>query len=223
MNKSEIDIAKLIDHSLLRPDATVKEIKILCDEAMQFGFRSVCVNPFFVPTAKEILCGSNVMVTTVIGFPLGMTLTQVKVYEAIEAALKGSDELDIVMNIGMAKSGQWRDVKKDISDVILATKGLVHKIIIETAYLNREEKIEASEMVLDSGAEYIKTSTGFSLCGAMVEDIILIKSVVKGGCDIKASGGIKTLNQVRELIGAGATRIGTSAGVAIIKEIQNSE
>jgi deoxyribose-phosphate aldolase len=217
MDKS--DIAQLIDHTLLKPDATKGDIRRLCEEAVRFGFHSVCVNPFFVPETSVILSGSGVKVTTVIGFPLGMTLTNVKVYEAMEAVLRGSEELDIVMNIGMAKSGRWRDVQKDISEVISATKGIIHKVIIEACYLVREEKGEASRMVLEAGAEFVKTSTGFGPGGATVEDVHLVRSVVKGRCAIKVSGGIKSLKQVREFIAAGATRIGTSSGVAIMEEI----
>ena len=223
-NGEEMDrsgIAQLIDHTLLKPDATMGEIKRLCEEAVRFGFHSVCVNPFFVPETNTILSGSGVKVTTVIGFPLGMTLTHVKVYEAMESALRGSEELDIVMNIGMAKSGRWRDVRKDISDVISATKGVVHKVIIETCYLAREEKGEASRMVLETGAEFVKTSTGFGSGSATVEDVRLVRSVVKERCGIKASGGIRSLRQVREFIAAGATRIGTSSGVAIMEETQD--
>jgi len=137
MDKS--GIAQLIDHTLLRPDATMAGIKGLCEEAVRFGFHSVCVNPFVVPETKTILSESGVKVTAVIGFPLGMTLTSVKVYEAMESVLRGSEELDIVMDIGLAKSGRWRDVQKDVSDVISATKGVVHKVIIETCYLTNEE------------------------------------------------------------------------------------
>ncbi len=217
-----MNIAGLIDHSLLRADATVDDIKRLCDEAKRFGFCSVCVNPFFVPLSKDMLSRSGVKVTTVVGFPLGMTLTRVKVYEAIEAVLSGADEIDLVMNIGMARSGQWGYVKKDISDVVSATKGAIHKVIIETCYLDREEKIKASEIVLASGAEFVKTSTGFGPGGASQDDVRLIKSVVKDGCGIKASGGIKTLSHVKELLEAGATRIGTSAGVVIMEEYLKS-
>lgn len=217
-----MNIAGLIDHSLLRADATVDDIKRLCDEAKRFGFCSVCVNPFFVPLAKDMLSRSGVKVTTVVGFPLGMTLTRVKVYEAIEAVLSGADEIDLVMNIGMARSGQWGYVKKDISDVVSATKGAIHKVIIETCYLDREEKIKASEIVLASGAEFVKTSTGFAPGEASQDDVRLIKTVVKDGCGIKASGGIKTLSHVKELLEAGATRIGTSAGVVIMEEYLKS-
>lgn len=210
------DIAGLIDQSLLRPDATFDDIKKLCEEAKQCGFYSVCIHPFFVPFAKEFLSGSRVRITTVIGFPLGMTLTKSKVYEAIECFLSGADELDIVMNMGSAKTGRWDIVRRDISDVMAAAKGAVHKIIIEACLLDREEKIKAAEVVLETGAEFIKTSTGFGPAGATVDDIKLIKSIVKDSCGIKASGGIKTLAQVMELLQAGAKRIGTSSGVKIV-------
>lgn len=210
------DIARLIDHSLLRPDASAADIRRLCSEAKEYGFFSVCINPFYVPMAKDMLSGSGVKVTAVIGFPLGMNATDVKVYEAIGASLSGADEIDIVMNIGMARSGQWDAVRKDISDIIMAAKGIVRKIIIETCYLNRQEKIKAVEMVLAAGAEFVKTSTGFGPAGATIDDVKLIKTIVKESCGIKASGGIKTIDHVIELIRAGATRIGTSNGVEIV-------
>ncbi len=213
------DIAKLIDYTLLRPHAASGDIARLCREAMQFGFHSVCVNPSWVPLVRGFLSGSDVKVTTVIGFPLGATSTRVKVFEGIEASLRGADELDIVMNIGLAKSGQWLAVERDLTDIISATGGVVHKVIVETCYLDREEKIKASHAVLDSGAAFIKTSTGFGPGGATVEDILLIRSVVRDGCGIKASGGIKSLSQVRELVDAGATRIGTSSGRAIMEDV----
>lgn len=214
MNRS--DIAKIIDHALLRPDATTDQVRKLCEEALEFGFHSVCVNPFFIPVAKSMLSGSKVKVTTVVGFPLGISLSRVKVYEAIEAALSGCDEIDIVMNVGMAKEGRWGVVLTDISDAISATTGIIHKVIIETCFLNSDEKIRASRAVLESGAEFVKTSTGFGSGGATEEDVRLIKSVVKGKCAIKASGGIKTLDQAVRMVEAGAARIGTSASVKII-------
>lgn len=219
MNREEI--AGIIDQTLLRPDTTARDIKRLCEEAGRCRFYSVCLNPFFISLAKEMLSGSPVKVTTVIGFPLGMAMTKIKVYEAIESVLSGADELDIVMNIGMAKSGKWDMAKKDISDVIAATRGITHKIIIETCFLNREEKIKAAEIVLAAGAEFIKTSTGFGTAGASIDDIKLIKSVVKDSCGIKASGGIKTMSQAKAMISAGANRIGTSNGAAILKEIHD--
>ncbi len=215
------DIAGLIDHSLLRPDASYTDIKRLCEEALQFGFCSVCINPCFIKTAKELLTGSNVRVTTVIGFPLGMTLTEVKVYEAMNASLLGADELDIVINIGALKSGELETVRKDLSDVIVATKGLIHKSIIETCYLDDNEKRRAVEIALEVGSEFIKTSTGFGPVGAQVRDIRLIKNIVGDSAGIKAAGGISTLQEVLDLIEAGATRIGTSAGVKIMNEFKH--
>ncbi len=204
------DIAKVIDYSLLRPEATVEDIKRLCEEAKRYGFYSVCINPSFITIARDLLRESDVKISTVIGFPLGMNLTRVKIYESIEATLIGADELDIVMNIGMARSGDWDYVKRELSDIIYATKGIVHKIIIETCLLSESEKIKAAEIVIESGAEFIKTSTGFSGAGATVEDIRLLKSIAGDRCRIKAAGGIRTLQQVMEMIDAGASRIGTS-------------
>lgn len=215
-------VAALIDHSLLRSDATYGDIRRLCGEALKFGFYSVCVNPHYITQAKEALRGSGVRVTTVIGFPLGMTLTESKVYEAMNASLLGADELDIVINIGALKSGDWNVVRRDISDVIMATKGLVHKAIIETCCLTDDEKKRAVEIALDAGSEFIKTSTGFGPQGARAEDVRLIKEIVGDRAGIKASGGIKTLQQVTTMLDAGATRIGASAGVRIITEIETA-
>lgn len=203
-------VAKFIDYSLLKPEATLDDIKRLCEEAKRLGVYSICINPSFITIARDILKESDVKISSVIGFPLGMTLPQVKVYEAIEATLKGADELDIVMNIGMARSGNWDYVKGEISDIIYATKGVIHKIIIETCLLSEAEKIRAAETVISAGAEFIKTSTGFSSGGATAEDVRLLKSVAGDSCKIKAAGGIKTLQQVIEMIEAGASRIGTS-------------
>lgn len=212
------DIAGVIDHSLLRPDATYTDLKECCEEAEQFGFYSVCIHPSFIRKAREFLKGTGVRISTVISFPLGMMLTEVKVYEAMNASLDGADELDIVINTGALKSGDWETVKKDITDVIMATKGLIHKTIIETCYLDNKEKKQVIEIALDAGSEFIKTSTGFGPHGAREEDIRLIKSIVGDAAGIKAAGGIRSLEQVLDLLKAGATRIGSSAGVNIVKE-----
>jgi deoxyribose-phosphate aldolase len=212
-------VAGSIDHTLLRSDATQGDIEELCKEARDFGFHSVCINPSFVKRSKELLKDSEVNVTTVIGFPLGATLTDVKVYEAMNAVHLGADELDIVINIGALKSGDWKTVRKDLSDVIMATRGLIHKAIIETCYLNEDEKKKAVMTALDVGAEFIKTSTGFGPKGAEIEDVRLIKSLVGDRAGIKAAGGIRTLQQVVDFIEAGATRIGTSSGEEIMREI----
>jgi len=218
MNKK--GLAKLIDHTLLRPDASYAHIERLCEEALLFGFHSVCVYPYYTEVVKELLKGSNVRITTVIGFPSGMTTTDEKVLEAMNAALAGADELDIVINIGALKSGRWDVVLKDISDVIAATRSLIHKVIIETCYLTTAEKRKAVAISLDAGAQFIKTSTGFGPKGAQTSDIRLIRSIVKDKAGIKASGGIRTLEQVLAMLDAGASRIGTSAGVQIVKELK---
>ncbi len=216
-----INIAKLIDHTLLRPDATETEILKLCEDAKEYGFISVCIHPAFIKTAKELLTASHVKISTVTGFPLGATMTNVKIYEAIESVIAGADELDIVINTGHAKSGNWKAVEKEISGIINATPQTVHKIIIETSYLTDDEKKTASSVVMNTGAEFIKTSTGFGPSGANVSDIEIIKSVTKGKIGIKAAGGIKTLEDAMAFIDAGATRIGTSSGVKIVKETEN--
>jgi deoxyribose-phosphate aldolase len=216
------DLAGLIDHTLLRPEANYEDIKRLCKEALQFGFYSVCINPYFIKCAKELLRNSDVRITTVIGFPLGMTLTEVKVYEAMNASLLGADELDIVINIGALKSGDWDTVGKDISDVITATKDRIHKVIIETCFLNDDEKRKVVEIALEACPEFIKTSTGFGPRGARVKDIKLIKKIIGDTIGIKAAGGIRTLKQVINMLEAGAARIGTSAGVKIIRELSRS-
>jgi deoxyribose-phosphate aldolase len=212
------DIAKILDHNLLRPDATEADIIKLCEESAANEFHSVCIHPAFIDTAREALFGTHVKVGTVIGFPLGMTLPRVKTYEAIEAQLSGADELDIVLNIGLIKSGDWDAVEKEIDEIIVATPGAVHKVIIEACYLTDDEKERACLAVMRSGADFIKTSTGFGAGGAEIKDVKLIKSVTGGKIGIKAAGGIKTLNDVLAFIRAGATRIGTSSGVEIMKE-----
>lgn len=214
------DIAGIIDYSLLRPDATYADVERLCKEALQYSFHSVCINPCFIQIAKGLLKESNVRVTTVIGYPLGMTLTEVKVYEAMNASLLGADELDIVINIGAIKSGDWITVRKDISDVIAATEGKVHKTIIETCYLDDNEKKKAVKIALEAGSEFIKTSTGFGPQGARIKDIKLIKSIVGDYAGIKAAGGIGTLRKALDMLKAGATRIGTSSAVKIITDLR---
>jgi len=213
-------IAGLIDHTLLKPDATYTDIKRLCEEAIQFGFYSVCINPYFIQLAKELLKGINVRVTTVIGFPLGMTLTEAKVFEAMNASLLGADELDIVVNIGALKSGDWKTVRKDLCDVIMTTKGIIHKTIIETCYLDDNEKKKVVEIALGAGSAFIKTSTGFGPQGVKISDVRLIKSIAGDAAGIKAAGGIRTLRRVIDMLNAGATRIGTSAGVKIMREFK---
>lgn len=216
MNKK--DIAKLIDHTLLKSEAKEVDIIRLCEEAMEYGFHSVCVHPYFVRFVRDILLGSDVRVTTVIGFPLGMTLTRVKVYEAMESSMDGADELDVVINIGMVKSRRWDMLKHEIRSIIMATPDSIHKIILETHYLTDDEKIKVSRIAMDEGAQFVKTSTGFAPSGATIEDVLLIRKATNGGIGIKAAGGIRYLKDTVSFIKAGATRIGTSSGVNIMKE-----
>jgi deoxyribose-phosphate aldolase len=213
-----VDIAGIIDHSLLRPDATEADIERLCAEAIRYGFHSVCVNPFFIRRARNSLAGSGVRTTAVIGFPLGMTLTGVKVYEALQASNLGAEELDFVINIGAAKAAHWDIVRRDISDVVAATGGLTRKAIIEACYLDDDEKMRAVEAALQAGVEFIKTSTGFAPGGATVHDVRLIRGVVDGRAGVKAAGGIRSLADLKALVEAGATRIGTSRGPQIMAE-----
>jgi deoxyribose-phosphate aldolase len=212
------EIASLIDQSLLKPYATESDIIKLCKYAIKYGFYSVCVNPYYVPLCSALLKGHKTKVCTVIGFPFGITLKDVKIYEAKQAVKYGADELDIVINIGAVKSGNWDYVGDEILSIISNTKSAVHKVIIETCYLNDEEKILATKIASLFGAKYIKTSTGFGPKGATIRDVRLIKKVLGGRAEIKAAGGIKRLSQVLSFVKAGASRIGTSSGVEIMKE-----
>ncbi len=210
------NIASLIDHTLLKANATQEEIVKLCEEAKKYGFASVCVNPVYVSLCKQLLKGTNVKVCTVIGFPLGATTPTVKAIEAKEAIANGADEVDMVINIGALKSGNYQLVLDDIKAVREATRGKILKVIIETAYLTREEKIKACELAKEAGADFVKTSTGFGPSGATVEDVMLMRQVVGPKLGVKASGGIRTLEDAKKMVEAGATRIGASASVAIV-------
>ena len=212
-------LAAIIDQTLLNPDATGVEIMQFCLEAGKHGFASVCISPFYVRTAKELLLGTPVKITTVIGFPSGTESREAKIDEAKNAVEAGADELDIVMNPELAKAGDWDAVEKEISDIVTATPDVIHKIIIETCNLTDDQKKRAALAVMNAGAEFVKTSTGFGSGGATVADVELIHSVTEGKIGIKASGGIKTMEDVISLVEAGATRIGTSSGVDIVKEV----
>lgn len=213
-----MQLNQYIDHTILKPDATIDMIKNLCEEARQYQFASVCVNPCYVDLAAHLLAGSGVKVATVIGFPLGATLSAVKAFEAREAVLRKADELDMVMNIGAAKLGLWEAVADDIRQVVAAAGDSKVKVIIETGLLTDDEKRLACQAVLTGGAAYVKTSTGFGPGGATVADIQLFKAVVGNQIGIKASGGIRTREQAEAMIAAGATRLGTSAGVTIVTD-----
>ena len=213
------DIAGYIDHTLLKPDATEQQIRQLCAEAVEFGFASVCVNPTWTPLAARLLAGAKPMVATVIGFPLGATLADVKAYETARTLEEGANEFDMVINIGALKSKDFRLVERDIAGVVAAAQGHTVKVIIETALLTDEEKVEACVIAKAAGADFVKTSTGFASKGATAEDVALMRRVVGSNMGVKASGGIRSAQDARAMIEAGATRIGASAGVKIVKEI----
>jgi deoxyribose-phosphate aldolase len=214
------DWASLIDHTLLKPEASEADIKKLCNEAIQFGFASVCVNPAWVNKAAEFLKGSPVPVCTVIGFPLGATLPDVKAYEARRAIFDGAREVDMVINIGALKSGDDCAVEDDIRAVAEAAheNGVLLKVIIETALLTDEEKVRACFASKNAGADFVKTSTGFAKGGATVEDVALMRRTVGASLGVKASGGVKGIDDARAMFEAGATRIGASVGVKIAQE-----
>ncbi|WP_238134168.1 deoxyribose-phosphate aldolase [Calderihabitans maritimus] len=212
------DIAGLIEHTLLRPEATTAHIEKICREAVEYGFYAVCINPYYVPLAVSILQKTRVKVCTVVGFPLGATTTCVKVTEAREAVAAGAQEIDMVINIGALKSGDFKTVQKDIEAVVKAAEPALTKVIIETALLDEEEKKEACLLALRAGAHFVKTSTGFGPGGATVEDVVLMRKVVGSAMGIKAAGGIRELNTARAMVAAGANRIGTSNGVAIVSK-----
>ncbi len=216
------DVAKYIDHTLLKPEATRAEIEKLCREARDFKFASVCVNPTWVKECAFILHGSPVKVCTVIGFPLGATLPDVKAYETRRAIFDGATEIDMVINIGALKSGDDSTVKRDLRAVVEAAHEAcaIVKVIIETALLTDDEKVRACVLAKEAGADFVKTSTGFSQGGATVADIELMRRAVGHDLGVKAAGGVKDLAAARELIAAGATRIGASAGVKIVRESQ---
>ncbi len=214
------DWASLIDHTLLKPEASESDIKKLCNEAVQFGFASVCVNPSWVKKAVEFLRGSNVPVCTVIGFPLGATLSDVKAYEARRSIFNGAKEVDMVINIGALKSGDDCTVEDDIRAVAEAAheNNVLLKVIIETALLTDEEKVRACLASKNAGADFVKTSTGFAKGGATADDVALMRRTVGRNLGVKASGGVKGIDDARKMFEAGATRIGASVGVKIAQE-----
>lgn len=215
---------KLIDHTLLKAEATEGDIKKLCKEAVEHRFVSVCVNPSYVPLSRDCLEGSDVKVCTVIGFPLGATTTETKVYEAREAIENGAKEVDMVINIGAVKSGDWDYVKNDIESIYLAVSGhALLKVIIETSLLTDEEKVRVCTICKMVGVDFVKTSTGFSTGGATVEDVRLMRKVVGSEIGVKASGGIRDAATAKAMVDAGANRLGTSSGVVIVSGEQLSD
>ena len=212
------NLAQFIDHTLLRPDATPADIDRLCDEAAEYGFTAVCINPSWVARAKRRLRNAGVTVASVVGFPLGANTPEIKAMEARRALRDGAREIDMVINIGALKGGKHDLVKRDIAGVSDACRevGALNKVIIEAAYLTDEEKVIACRLAVAGRAHYVKTSTGFGPGGATVFDVALMREVVGAKVGVKAAGGIHTADEVREMITAGATRIGASAGVRIV-------
>ncbi|MGD6898962.1 deoxyribose-phosphate aldolase [Bacillus infantis] len=211
------NVAKMIDHTLLKADATKEQIEVLCSEAKEYSFASVCVNPAWVSYASELLEGSGVDVCTVIGFPLGASTSEVKAFETKNAIENGATEVDMVINIGALKSGSSDLVESDIRAVVEAAKGkALTKVIIETSLLTEDEKVLACELAVKAGTDFVKTSTGFSTGGATIEDIRLMRKTVGPEIGVKASGGVRSTEDAQQMIEAGATRIGASSGVAIV-------
>ncbi|HOY68142.1 MAG TPA: deoxyribose-phosphate aldolase [Candidatus Ozemobacteraceae bacterium] len=211
------ELARYIDHTLLKPTATTAEITKLCEEARQSRFASVCVNPAYVALAAKLLSGSGVMVCTVVGFPLGATSSFTKAMETRDAIANGADEIDMVINVGALKSKDFELVKNDIARVVEAANGHTVKVILETSLLTDEEKVKGCELSKAAGADFVKTSTGFSSGGATAADIALMRKTVGPNMGVKASGGIRDTQTAQQMVAAGATRIGASASVAIIR------
>ncbi|MFG3433678.1 deoxyribose-phosphate aldolase [Lysinibacillus fusiformis] len=213
----EQNFARMIDHTLLKAEATKEQIEKLCAEAKQFNFASVCVNPTWVKQSSELLQGSDVFVCTVIGFPLGANTSAVKAFEVKDAIANGANEVDMVINIGALKDKNYDLVQADIAAVVEAAKGsALVKVIIESCLLTDEEKVKACELAVAAGADYVKTSTGFSTGGATAADIALMRKTVGPDLGVKASGGVRSLEDMKSMVEAGATRIGASSGVAIM-------
>lgn len=214
-------IAKSIDHTLLKPDATKEQIEVLCEEAKVYQFASVCVNPVWVDYAANLLKRTDVKVCTVIGFPLGSNTIRTKAFETEDAIAKGAEEIDMVINIGLLKSGDIAQINQEIQAVVKAANKSLVKVIIETSLLTYEEKEIACLTAKQAGADFVKTSTGFSSGGATIEDVALMRKVVGKHVGVKASGGVRSLEDAKKMIQAGATRIGTSSGVSIMKQLSS--
>lgn len=218
------DLARLIDHTALKPETTEADVRQLCDDARTYGFASVCVNPCYVALAAEAVDDTPVAVCTVIGFPLGATLSSVKATEAQDAIRAGADEVDMVLNVGLLKSEQYDRVEQDIRAVVGAVREaspeVLVKVILETALLMDEEKVIACVLAQNAGADFVKTSTGFSSGGATVEDVALMRRVVGAEMGVKASGGVRTAEDARAMVAHGATRIGASGSVAIMQGLK---
>ena len=213
--------AAMIDHTLLKADSTQQQVEQICAEAKQYGFASVCVNPTWVKYSANALAGTAVKVCTVIGFPLGATTSAVKAFETKDAIANGAGEIDMVINIGALKDGNFDLVRDDIKAVVDAANGTLVKVIIETCLLTDTEIVKACELAVEAGAHFVKTSTGFSTGGATSEDIALMRQTVGPTIGVKASGGVRSLEDMQKMIENGATRIGASSGVAIMNGLKS--
>ncbi|MBO8461303.1 MAG: deoxyribose-phosphate aldolase [Firmicutes bacterium] len=213
-----MNYSKFIDHTNLKQDASINDIKTLCEEAIKFDFMSVCINPCFVKYAHDVLLDSEVKVCTVIGFPLGANTTKTKVYETKQALKDGADEIDMVINVSALKDKKYDYVKNEISKIKKVCKNKILKVILETCLLTDEEIVKACELSLEAKADFVKTSTGFSKGGATVEAVALMRKTVGDKCGVKASGGVKTFEDMQKMIDAGASRIGTSSGVKLLEK-----
>ncbi|EFM95599.1 MULTISPECIES: deoxyribose-phosphate aldolase [Actinobacillus] len=216
------EIAKFIDHTALTAEKTEQDILQLCDEAVENQFFSVCINSGYIPLAKQKLASSNVKICTVVGFPLGANLSSVKAFEAKEAIKAGAEEVDMVINVGLIKSNKWEAVKADIQEVLRACEGALLKVILETCLLTKEEIVKACEICRELNVGFVKTSTGFNRGGATIEDIALMRKTVGSEIGVKASGGVRDTETALAMIEAGATRIGASAGIAIINGLKDN-
>lgn len=232
---TKAQFASMLDHTNLKANATTNDILTLCKDAKKYGFASVCVNPAYVPLAAKALAGSSVKTCTVVGFPLGASATSIKAQEAYHAVLQGADEVDMVINLGLAKDGKWDLVTEDIACVVHSAreaastciKTVIVKVIIETCYLSDEEKVCATKACIKAGADFVKTSTGFGTSGATVADVTLMQSTINANCTngqnlrIKAAGGIRDIKTALALIDAGASRLGVSASLSLLDELGN--
>ena len=222
MEINKKNVAAMIDHTLLKQDASEEQIAKICEEALEYHFASVCVNPSYVAQCAEALKGSSVEVCTVIGFPLGATTSASKAFEAKDAIANGATEVDMVVNVGKIKSGNWDFVKDDIAAVVKAAdKKAVVKVIIETCLLTDEEKVKVCQIAKEVGADFVKTSTGFSKWGAKPEDVALMRKTVGPDMGVKASGGIHNAEEALAMINAGASRLGCSAGIAVVNGLED--
>lgn len=209
---------KMIDHTVLKADTPLETVKRICDEAMEYGFASVCINPCHVAYCADYLKDSDVNVCTVIGFPLGANTSAVKAFETKDAIANGADEIDMVMNIGALKDKNYDLVRDDVKAVVEAANGTLVKVILETCLLTEDEIKKACELCVEAKADYVKTSTGFSTRGATIEDVQIMKAAVQGKAKVKAAGGVRTPEDMVKIVAAGADRIGTSAGCSLVKK-----